>query len=232
MWLSVVLVLTAAAPPELPIPPIDAAEPPASGPVADPAAGVAAPAAPATPAAPAALKPIAVGLELGLDIPGAQRFPMASTRLALDWRTTLAPGIAGALGFATGYSYVAGEQSVADPVLGVDDHALLMAHRIPLRARLRLGIAAEDAPVVVGLQGSGGADVALIGAASFGRTGSLTTVLPAYSLGGFLDVAMGPALGIGVVGEWDSASAELPATPGLSGDLSAFRLAVLMTFAF
>ena len=230
MWLPVALVLTAAAPPDIPIPPIAEAEP-APAAVPTPAASAEAPATPAP--APASRKPWAVGLELGLDIPAAQRFPMASTRLGLDWRAPLAAGVFGGVGVLTGYSYVVGEQAVADPVLGVDEHALLMAHRIPLRARLRLGLDAEGAPVAVGVQASGGADVAVISAQSFGRQASLTSVMPALSAGGFLDIAMGPQLGFGVVGEWDSALADLAAAaPGLSGDLSAFRLAVLMTFAF
>lgn len=232
MWLPVAFALTAATPPDLPIPPLAEPEtPPATAPATAPAASAAGPAQ--THAAPASLTPWAIGLELGLDIPAAQRFPMASTRLGIDWRTPLAAGVFGGVGLLSGYSYVAGEQAVADPVLGVDEHALVMAHRIPLRARLRLGLDADGAPVAVGLQASGGADIAVVSAQSFGRQASLTSVMPALSVGGFLNIAMGPQLGLGVVGEWDSAQADLAAAaPGLSGDLSAFRLAILMTFGF
>lgn len=228
MWLAVAVTLAAGAPVEDPIPPFTGeATPPAAS-----AAGETTAAAPA-PASPAAPKAWALGLEAGLDVPAPQRFPMASTRLELAWRTHLGAAVLGAVGARTGYSYVAGEHSAADPVLGVDEHALVMAHRIPMRVLVRMGLQSDSLPMEVGAQASGGADVAIITAQSFGRGSSLTAVLPAFSAGAYLSIPMGDALGIGVVGEWDSALADLAAVaPGVSGDLSALRLAVLMTFAF
>lgn len=213
MWLSVAVVL-------------------ASLSVAQPAVatgdGVASPPAPSV-----VFHPWSLGLELGLDVPGTNRLPMASTRVDLGWRTPLGRGAFGGVALRTGYSYVAGEQAVADPVLGTDAHALLMAHRIPMRAQLRLGLKADGAPVEVGVQVSGGADVAVIQAQSFGRQSSSTAVMPGLSAGGFMNVALGESVGLGALGEWDSATADLAAgTPGLSGDLSAIRIAVVMTFVF
>ena len=238
MWLPVVLVVAATLPGRIPLAaeptPVSAA-PATPAPVID-AAPVTTPVvgADATPMAAApttAPHSTALSLDVGVDIPSAQRLPMASTRLELDWRLTLPASAFAGVGLRSGYSFVSGEVAVADPVLGVDNHALLMAHRIPMRMVGRLGLNGDG--IDVGIMASGGADVALIQAQSFGRVGTQTAVMPAGSIGGFLDIALGDALSLGVMGEWDSAVADLAAlTPGLSGDLSALRLALVVNFLF
>jgi hypothetical protein len=244
MWLPVVLVVAATLPGRIPLateptpvsaapvtltPVIDAAPvtTPVTTPLTTPVVG--AEAVP-TNTAPA-LHSTALSLEVGIDVPAAQRLPMASTRLELDWRLALPASAFAGVGLRSGYSFVSGEVAVADPVLGVDNHALLMAHRIPMRMVGRLGLNGDG--IDVGILASGGADVALIQAQSFGRVGSQTAVMPAGSVGGFLDIALGDAFSLGVMGEWDSAVADLAAlTPGLSGDLSALRLALVVNFLF
>jgi hypothetical protein len=174
----------------------------------------------------------ALGLEVGLDVPTAERLPMASTRVDLGWRMALPQSTFASVGLRTGYSYVAGETGAADPVLGVDEHALLMAHRIPVRAAGRLGLRA-DSGAEVGVLASGGVDVALVSAQSFGRVVSTTATTPAGSVGGFVSLPMGDAVGLALVGEWDAAAVDLAAlTPGVPGDLSAFRLALAVNLRF
>ena len=238
MWLPVVLVVAATLPGRIPLAteptPVSAA-PATPAPVIDVAPAttpvVGAEAAPMAAAPTTAPHSTALSLDVGVDIPAAQRLPMASTRLELDWRLTLPASAFAGVGLRSGYSFVSGEVAVADPVLGVDNHALLMAHRIPMRMVGRLGLNGDG--IDVGILASGGADVALIQAQSFGRGGSQTAVMPAGSVGGFLDIALGDALSLGVMGEWDSAVADLAAlTPGLSGDLSALRLALVVNFLF
>lgn len=220
MWLPVVLAVAATLP--------GLAQAPEAAP-ATPAVSAEAPAP--TAAAPTAPHAMALSLDVGVDVPASQRLPMASSRLELGWRLALPASVFAGVGLRSGYSYVAGEVAVADPVLGVDNHALLMAHRIPMRMVGRLGLDGDG--VDVGVIASGGADIALIQAQSFGRVGSQTAVMPAGSVGGFLDIAMGDSLSLGVLGEWDAATADLAAlTPGLSGDLSAFRLALVVNFLF
>ena len=220
MWLPVVLAVAATLP--------GLVQAPEAAPTTP---AVSAEAPPPTAAAPAGPHAMALSLDLGVDVPASQRLPMASSRLELGWRLALPASVIAGVGLRSGYSYVAGEVAVADPVLGVDNHALLMAHRIPMRMVGRLGLDGDG--VDVGVVASGGADIALIEAQSFGRVGSQTAVMPAGSVGGFLDIAMGDALSLGVLGEWDAATADLAAlTPGLSGDLSAFRLALVVNFLF
>ena len=246
MWLPVVLVVAATLPgriplateptpvsaaPVTPAPVIDAAPvtTPVTTPLTTPVVG--AEAVPTNAVPTTAPHSTALSQEVGIDVPAAQRLPMASTRLELDWRLALPASAFAGVGLRSGYSFVSGEVAVADPVLGVDNHALLMAHRIPMRMVGRLGLNGDG--IDVGILASGGADVALIQAQSFGRGGSQTAVMPAGSVGGFLDIALGDALSLGVMGEWDSAVADLAAlTPGLSGDLSALRLALVVNFLF
>jgi len=173
-----------------------------------------------------------LGLDAGLDLPvDDARFPMASTRVELVWRAPLGGPLVVNLGLRSGYSYAAGESAVSDAALGVDAHALLMAHRIPLRGLARFGLRGEG--LEAGLQASGGADVVLLEARSFGRSASSNALTAAMSAGAYALVPMGDALSLGLVGEWDSALVDIAArTPGLSGDLSAMRIALLASFLF
>lgn len=173
-----------------------------------------------------------LGLDAGLDLPvDDARFPMASTRIELVWRAPLGGPLVVNLGLRSGYSYAAGESAVTDAALGVDEHALLMAHRIPLRGLARFGLRGEG--LEAGLQASGGADVVLLEARSFGRSASSNALTAAMSAGAYALVPMGDALSLGLVGEWDSALVDVAArTPGLSGDLSAMRIALLASFLF
>jgi hypothetical protein len=179
-----------------------------------------------------ALSPWDVALQLGLDVPGAPRLPMASTRVDVAMQLSLPSQAFASVGARTGYSYVAGDVSVVDPVLGVDEHALLMAHRVPVRLVGRAGLRGDDG-LAVGVLASGGADVALVQAQSFGRVAQTTSFVPGGSVGAFVTRNFGDTMQLGVVGEWDSATVDLAAAaPGLSGDLSALRLALDLHFNF
>lgn len=192
---------------------------------------------PAPAAAPAAITrasvhPWGVGLEVGFDLPFERvQLPMPSARLEFTRRLTLPMSTFAIIGVRTGYSYGAGEGRAADPVLGVDEHAFLMAHRVPVRALGRLGLHADGADA--GIQLSGGLDVVAVQAQSFGRTTAFTAMTAAASLGGFVTVPLGRDFALGLVGEWDTARIDLSTlTPGLTGDLSGIRLALLVSFLF
>ncbi|MDP2343398.1 MAG: hypothetical protein Q8O67_20740 [Deltaproteobacteria bacterium] len=185
----------------------------------------------------AAFRPWVFGLETGLDVPVDQRLLMASARIAGGLRLDLPAGVVAGGGLRTGYSYVAGQGPVADAGLGVDDAAFLMAHRIPIRGEGRIGWRAADGPldgpVEIGAIGSAGADVVLLQSNAFGRKGSSTALAPGFSVGGYLSFGLGDSLALGLLGEWDAAVVDLASTaPGVSGDLSAARLAITLSFAF
>jgi hypothetical protein len=178
------------------------------------------------------LSPWELALQLALDVPAAPRLPMASTRVDVARQFALPASTFAAVGVRVGYSYVAGEVPVVDPVLGVDEHALVMAHRVPLRVVGRIGLRADDA-LSAGLIGSAGADVAFAWAQSFGRVTSPQGLVPGASLGAFVSCALSESLLLGLVGEIDTAAIDLSAaTPGLSGDLSAVRLALDLHIPF
>jgi hypothetical protein len=184
------------------------------------------------PALPRRLSPWDVSLQLALDFPASPRLPMASTRIDVTRQFALPSQSFACLGVRTGYSYVAGDIAVVDPALGVDQHALLMAHRVPLRLVARAGLRADDG-LAVGAIVSGGADVAAVQAQSFGRVATPLALVPGASLGAFATRSFGETMHFGVVGEWDSAALDLSATtPGLSGDLSALRIAFELHFDF
>ena len=209
------------------------AEPPPPPPPPAPAPPVTSTATTTVAAAPTrALSPWDVALQLGLDVPGAPRLPMASTRVDVAMQLSLPSNAFASVGARTCYSYVAGDIAVVDPVLGVDEHALLMAHRVPVRLVGRAGLRGDDG-LAAGLVVSGGADVALVQAQSFGRVAQTTSFVPGGSVGAFVTRNFGDTMQLGVVGEWDSAAVDLAAAaPGLSGDLSALRLALDLHFNF
>lgn len=252
MWLSLALAL-ALAPPKAPKTPPPPPPPPAAPTVIEPVVAEPPPPPPAppppvtttettttattatmvaSPPATRALSPWDVALQLGLDVPGAPRLPMASTRVDVGLQFALPGSTFAGVGVRTGYSYIAGDLAVVDPVLGTDEHALLMAHRVPVRLVGRAGLRADDA-LAVGLVASGGVDVALVQAQSFGRVAAPTSFVPGASVGAFVTRAFGETMDIGVSGEWDTATVDLAAsTPGLSGDLSSLRLALDLHFNF
>ncbi len=181
--------------------------------------------------------PWALQFDAGLDVPVDQRLPMASVRLGGAGRLELPNLLVATIGLRTGYSYVAGQGAVADPTLGLDAAAFLMAHRVPLRGDLRLGVRADDGPfdrpLEMGIVASGGADLVFAQTNAFGRAASSTAVTPGLSLGAYLSFALDERLGIGVVGEWDSAAVDVRSTaPGVSGDLSAVRVALALSLSF
>jgi hypothetical protein len=135
------------------------------------------------------------------------------------------------LGVRSGYSFVSGELAVADSVLGVDNHALLMAQRMPVRAAGRLGLRSES--VAAGVLASAGADVVNVHAQSFGRVADAMVLVPGASVGGFVTFALNDTAALGFVGEYDVAAVDLSAlTPGVSGDLSAVRVALCLKLSF
>jgi hypothetical protein len=222
-----------AAPAPEPAPPAAAAAqdaPPAPAPLATTTAAL--PPSPVATTTIRALAPWDLALQIGLDVPGAPRLPMASTRLDLGLQFALPASTFGSVGLRTGYSYVAGDIAVVDPVLGVDEHALLMAHRVPVRLVGRAGLRGDNA-LAIGLVASGGVDVAFVQAQSFGRVASTSSLVPGASVGAFVTRAFGDAMDIGLSGEWDTAAVDLAAsTPGLSGDLAALRLTLDLHFIF
>jgi hypothetical protein len=230
LLLSAALALAAADPPAAPAPtpePAPAAVESAVESAVEAAVEAAPPAGPPT---------WAVGLELGLDVPTAQRLPMASTRLDVLARLATIDAFQAHAGLRLGYSYAAGKGAVVDDTLGQDPAAFVMAHRVPLRVEGRLALRAPHlaglGTSAVGVVGSAGADMLSLQARAFGRTGSVTNVTPGFSVGGFCETAVSDRVSVGLLGEWDSATFDLASTtPGVSGDFSAARVALTFSFA-
>jgi hypothetical protein len=162
---------------------------------------------------------------------------MGSMRLDLDHRLVLSGPLFAELGARTGYAYVAGKGLVRDAALGSDATAFMMAHRIPVRAYGALGVRLNPSspmPIDIGLNASGGFDFAFVQAHSFGRTVTPFLAAPGVSTGVFLDVNVVDKFSIGTTAEWDSSVfSDLAAiAPGWSGDLSAFRIALHLSYRF
>ncbi len=187
---------------------------------------------PTTPAA-TTLAPLAVELNVAVDLLTDGRLPMPSARLIVGPQFAFGDNVDAAVGFATGYSYAAGEGAVTD--LGTDANAFLMAHRIPLRAagRLSLHAGGDAPPVSLGLTLSAGADVVIATSHSFGQNRSTTSLAPGASAGARVVWQLSPLFGLGVVGEVDSAVLDdALVAPGISVDVGAVRVGLVSFFSF
>lgn len=179
------------------------------------------------------LPPLALRLDVGVDMPLASRTPMASTRADFHWEGMSRFGLLQA-GLRGGYSYAMAEQAVVDAALGVEPHALVMLHGIPVE--LIAGWSARipsapvfKAPVRAGVYGTGGLRVVTGSVRAWGRTADVLTVAPAAAVGGSLDVELG-TIRLGAFAEWNVAGIALPEAPGVSGDLGGARLGLAITF--
>lgn len=192
-------------------------------------------AAPTTPAQP--FQPLGLGIDAALELPAAPRFPMASTRVDFRYQVPAGPALV-AVGLRSGYSYLAGQGPVEDARLGTDAAGYLLAHQIPLQVVAAIGLRADEAPLFhlplrANLMGGAGTRLVIGEAHSFGRTAAVFSVVPVLTLGGSLELELSAALRVGLLGEWEAARLDLAsAAPGVSGDLSAIRLGLNVTYAW
>jgi hypothetical protein len=175
-------------------------------------------------------------MSAGLDVPGSPYLPLPALRVDVLHRIELMGPVFIDMGGRLGYSYDASKGVAHDALLGTDTAAFVMAHRIPLRAYGSLGVHLNQAglPIDVGMLATGGADLAFVQAHSFGKSANLFSAAPSYSAGGFMDVIVTEGIGVGITTEWEGANfTALPQQVlGVSGDMSAFRLALHLSCSF